>query len=119
RKISPLSIKFLSIKCADAASFPLHSHSTALSSRVVNVDVSGRGRKALVFAPTRFSPTLSRPFPRFSLAQHTALAFENQLMQRREERVIAIGAVENVVSISSARHQFDLGQGCQLPLHSP
>jgi hypothetical protein len=59
---------------------------------------------ALAFAPSRFSPTLSRPFPPLSLAQHTALAFENQLMQRRKERVIAIGAVEDVVSISSARH---------------
>jgi len=79
----------------------------------------GGGRRALAFAPTRFSPTLSRPFPRFSLAQHTALAFENQLLQRRKERVIAIGAVEDVVTISSARYQSDLDQGCQLPLHSP
>jgi hypothetical protein len=66
---------------------------------------------ALVFAPTRFSPTLSWPFPQSSLAQHTAVAFKNQLMQRRKERVIAIGAVEDVVSISSARHQSDLNQG--------
>ena len=65
-----------------------------------------------MFAPARFSPTLSRPFPRFSPAQHAALAFENQLMQRRKEHVIAIGAVEDVVSISSARHQSDLDQGC-------
>jgi hypothetical protein len=58
--------------------------------------------------PTRFSPILSRPFPRVSLAQHTALAFENQLTQRHKENVIAIGAVEDVVSISSARYQSDL-----------
>jgi hypothetical protein len=41
------------------------------------------------------------------------------LLQRRKEHVIAIGAVEDVISISSARHQSDLDQGCQLPLHSP
>jgi hypothetical protein len=40
-------------------------------------------------------------------------------MQRRKEHVITIGAVEDVVSISSPRHQSDLDQGCQLPLHSP
>jgi hypothetical protein len=97
----------------------VHSNSTALSSRVINVDLSGRGRTALVFAPSRFSPTLSRPFPRFSPVQHTALAFENQLMQRRKEHVIAIGAVEDVVTISSTRHQSDLDQDCKLPLHSP
>jgi hypothetical protein len=68
----------------------------------------GEGGRAFAFASTRFSPTLSRPFPRFSLAQHTALAFENQLLQRRKEHVIAIGAVEDVVSIGSARHQSDL-----------
>src|SRR5215469_15039815 len=73
----------------------------------------GGGRRTFAFAPTRFSPTLSRPFPRFSLAQHTALAFQNQLTQRCKERVIAIGAVEDVISISSARHQSDLDQGCQ------
>jgi hypothetical protein len=79
----------------------------------------GEGGRAFALASTRFSPTLSRPFPRFSLAQHTALAFENQLLQRRKEHMIAIGAVKDVVSISSARHQSDLDQGCQLPLHSP
>jgi hypothetical protein len=41
-KISPLRIKFFRIKCADTIPIPdpirLHSNSTALSSRVVNVD---------------------------------------------------------------------------------
>jgi hypothetical protein len=63
---------------------------------------------ASAFAPNRFSPTLSRPFPWFSFTQQAALAFENQLLQRRKEHVIAIGAVEDVVAIGSARHYADL-----------
>jgi hypothetical protein len=85
---------------------PLYLNSTALSSRVVNVALSGN-QTALAFRSNRFSPALSRPFPSFSLARQATLAFENQLLQRRKEQVIAIGAIEDVVAIRSAPHQSD------------